>query len=86
VSLCVFRAPLHRGGFKATVINTEKIGQVHFLYKGDVSKLGVFVQNKAVFFLIQSITKTCKKRRRILDIVLNDKLTSSPIITNFTLL
>jgi hypothetical protein len=25
-----------RGGFKATVINTEKIGQVHFMYKGDV--------------------------------------------------
>jgi hydroxymethylglutaryl-CoA reductase len=32
-----------RGGFKATVINTEKIGQVHFLYKGDVSKLECFL-------------------------------------------
>jgi hydroxymethylglutaryl-CoA reductase len=32
-----------RGGFKATVINTEKIGQVHFLYKGDVSKLELFL-------------------------------------------
>src|SRR6478609_4346680 len=28
-----------RGGFKATVFNTEKIGQVHFMYKGDSSKL-----------------------------------------------
>ncbi|HAH55776.1 MAG TPA: hydroxymethylglutaryl-CoA reductase, partial [Flavobacterium sp.] len=28
-----------RGGFKATVINTEKIGQVHFIFKGDASKL-----------------------------------------------
>jgi hydroxymethylglutaryl-CoA reductase len=32
-----------RGGFKATVIDTEKIGQVHFLYKGDVSKLSCFL-------------------------------------------
>lgn len=28
-----------RGGFKATVLGTEKIGQVHFMYKGDKSKL-----------------------------------------------
>jgi hydroxymethylglutaryl-CoA reductase len=34
-----------RGGFKATVINTEKIGQVHFMYKGDVSKLNLFLLN-----------------------------------------
>ena len=28
-----------RGGFKATVINTEKIGQVHFLFNGSFEKL-----------------------------------------------
>jgi hydroxymethylglutaryl-CoA reductase len=28
-----------RGGFKATVLNSEKIGQVHFIYKGDLEKL-----------------------------------------------
>jgi hydroxymethylglutaryl-CoA reductase len=39
-----------RGGFKATVINTEKIGQVHFLYKGDVSKLSCFLFKIKVFF------------------------------------
>jgi hydroxymethylglutaryl-CoA reductase len=51
------------GGFKATVINTEKIGQVHFLYKGDVSKLEFFfVQNKAKFFSdTESITKNMQK-------------------------
>jgi hydroxymethylglutaryl-CoA reductase len=68
-----------RGGFKATVINTEKIGQVHFLYKGDVSKLGVFfVQNKAKFFSdTESITKNMQKEGGgILDIVLNDKTSS----------
>ena len=31
-----------RGGFKATVINTEKIGQVHFLFHGDSEKLHTF--------------------------------------------
>ena len=31
-----------RGGFKATVINSEKIGQVHFLYTGEDSKLTTF--------------------------------------------
>ena len=31
-----------RGGFKATVLNTEKIGQVHFMFKGDADKLQLF--------------------------------------------
>ena len=30
---------LDRGGFKAKVISTEKIGQVHFIYKGDKKRL-----------------------------------------------
>ncbi|MFV5693872.1 hydroxymethylglutaryl-CoA reductase, degradative [Flavobacterium sp. LB3P122] len=65
-----------RGGFKATVINTEKIGQVHFIFEGDVSKLKLFfVQIKAKFFLeTESITKNMQKRGGgILDIVLKDK-------------
>ena len=65
-----------RGGFKATVINTEKIGQVHFIYDGDVSKLNLFfAETKSVFFTeTESITKNMQKRGGgILDIVLNDK-------------
>ncbi|MFV5684785.1 hydroxymethylglutaryl-CoA reductase, degradative [Flavobacterium sp. GB2R13] len=65
-----------RGGFKATVINTEKIGQVHFIFKGDVSKLKLFfVQIKTKFFSeTESITKNMQKRGGgILDIVLKDK-------------
>ena len=31
-----------RGGFKAAVISTTKIGQVHFMYEGDFSKLKAF--------------------------------------------
>ena len=65
-----------RGGFKATVINTEKIGQVHFIYKGDVSKLNLFfAQIKNKFFTeTEAITVNMQKRGGgILDIVLNDK-------------
>ncbi|RZL40934.1 MAG: hydroxymethylglutaryl-CoA reductase, partial [Pedobacter sp.] len=38
-----------RGGFKATVLNSEKIGQVHFTFNGDASKLEAFfneIKNK----------------------------------------
>ncbi|MBP4142891.1 hydroxymethylglutaryl-CoA reductase, degradative [Flavobacterium sp. P4023] len=65
-----------RGGFKTTVINTEKIGQVHFIYTGDVSKLNsFFAQTKNKFFKqAESITVNMQKRGGgILDIVLNDK-------------
>lgn len=65
-----------RGGFKTTVINTEKIGQVHFLFKGDVSKLELFfVETKAKFFSkTENITKNMQQRGGgILDIKLEDK-------------
>ncbi|MFH6972146.1 hydroxymethylglutaryl-CoA reductase, degradative [Flavobacterium petrolei] len=65
-----------RGGFNATVINTEKIGQVHFIYKGDVSKLNLFfAQSKSKFFSeTDSITTNMQKRGGgILDVVLKDK-------------
>ena len=65
-----------RGGFKATVINTEKIGQVHFMYSGDPSKLALFfVATKQKFFTeTESITKNMQKRGGgILDITLEDK-------------
>jgi hydroxymethylglutaryl-CoA reductase len=65
-----------RGGFKTTIINTEKIGQVHFMYQGDVSKLFLFfAQIKSKFFSeTESITKNMQKRGGgILDIALVDK-------------
>ena len=65
-----------RGGFKATVLNTEKIGQVHFIFKGTTTKLGkFFTENKKFFFEeTENITKNMQKRGGgILDIVLNDK-------------
>lgn len=65
-----------RGGFKATVLNSEKIGQVHLLYKGDVQKLEqFFIQTKPKFFQeTESITKNMQKRGGgILDIELRNK-------------
>ena len=70
-----------RGGFKATVINTEKIGQVHFMYHGDPSKLALFfVETKQKFFTnTESITKNMQKRGGgILDITLEDKTNLLP--------
>lgn len=65
-----------RGGFTATVLNSEKIGQVHFLYKGDVEKLATFFTKiKSKFFAnTESITKNMQKRGGgILDIELRNK-------------
>jgi hydroxymethylglutaryl-CoA reductase len=70
-----------RGGFKATVLDTEKIGQVHFIYKGDESKLILFfAQYKSKFFeATESITKNMQKRGGgILDIILKDKTNLLP--------
>jgi hydroxymethylglutaryl-CoA reductase len=70
-----------RGGFKATVIDTEKIGQVHFIFKGDESKLNLFfAQTKSRFFdETESITKNMQKRGGgILDIILKDKTNLLP--------
>ena len=65
-----------RGGFKATVLNTEKIGQVHFFYHGDVKKLEHFFSRvKAKLFSgTESITKNMQKRGGgILDIELRNQ-------------
>jgi hydroxymethylglutaryl-CoA reductase len=65
-----------RGGFKATILNTEKIGQVHFKYEGDTQKLIAFFESiKPKFFTdTEDITKNMQKRGGgILDIELRDK-------------
>lgn len=70
-----------RGGFKATVLGTEKIGQVHFIYKGDKQKLArFFVAVKPKFFEeTESITKNMQKRGGgILDVALVDKTDAKP--------
>ncbi|WP_190809902.1 hydroxymethylglutaryl-CoA reductase, degradative [Flagellimonas sp. S3867] len=55
---------LNRGGFKTAVIGTEKVGQVHFIFKGDSNKLqGFFDEIKPDFFKnTKSITQSMEKR------------------------
>jgi hydroxymethylglutaryl-CoA reductase len=65
-----------RGGFKATVLNTEKIGQVHFLFQGDSAKLQAFFNTVKATLVesTESITKNMQKRGGgILGIELRDK-------------
>ncbi|MEC4004622.1 hydroxymethylglutaryl-CoA reductase, degradative [Flavobacterium sp. SUN052] len=67
-----------RGGFKATVLSSEKIGQVHFIYKGEFEKLEIFFKTiKTKFYSeTESITKNMQKRGGgILDIELRNKTT-----------
>ena len=67
---------LERGGFKAEVISTTKIGQVHFMYHGNKEKLKEcfdFIKPK-LFAETDSMTKSMQKRGGgILDIHLIDK-------------
>jgi hydroxymethylglutaryl-CoA reductase len=70
-----------RGGFKTTIINTEKIGQVHFLFHGNAEKLTTFFNKiKPTFFDdTQEITKNMQKRSGgILDIELRNKTNEIP--------
>jgi hydroxymethylglutaryl-CoA reductase len=65
-----------RGGFKATVLGTEKIGQVHFSYAGSFENLESFFKEKKSSFYddTTSITKNMEKRGGgILDIKLVNK-------------
>lgn len=46
---------LSRGGFKAEIIGTEKIGQVHFSWKGESSKLIKFFNESAKELLLNEV-------------------------------
>lgn len=67
---------LERGGFKTTILGTEKIGQVHFMYKGEFEKLKKFftLVKPKLISETSAITKNMKKRGGgISDISLLDK-------------
>ena len=55
---------LERGGFKASVLSTQKVGQVHFLYKENHQKLENYFQKIKPKLLndASSITENMKKR------------------------
>jgi len=65
-----------RGGFKAEVISSVKIGQVHFMYEGDITELqNYFLSKKQQLLKVtESITQNMRNRGGgILDIELRDK-------------
>ena len=55
---------LNRGGFKTEILGTEKVGQVHFIYKGDKKKLSNFfaLAKPELLKSVASITKSMEKR------------------------
>ena len=65
-----------RGGFKTKVISTEKIGQVHFMFQGESTKLEQFfkVIKPKLIENAKPLTKNMEKRGGgILDIQLKNK-------------
>src|SRR5690554_1615256 len=65
-----------RGGFKATVLSTEKIGNVHFMFQGAKQKLEQFIETLQPLFKERTsdITKNMEKRGGgILAVELIDK-------------
>lgn len=72
---------LERGGFKAEVLSTEKIGQVHFIYKGDFDTLEAFFKQVKPKLISASASLTKNMERRgggILDIELRNKSEDLP--------
>ncbi|NRD19357.1 hydroxymethylglutaryl-CoA reductase, degradative [Winogradskyella eckloniae] len=72
---------LQRGGFKAKVLSTEKIGQVHFIYQGDTKKLEAFFKHVKPKLLSDTASITQSMERRgggILDIKLRNKSADLP--------
>ena len=55
---------LDRGGFKSEIIGTEKIGQVHFMFQGEASKLVEFFKTVHSKLLqdVKPLTKNMEKR------------------------
>jgi len=55
---------LDKGGFNATVLSTKKVGQVHFIYKGDFKKLKKYFDKIKPKLIsdVSSITSNMNKR------------------------
>jgi len=70
-----------RGGFKAEVISTTKVGQIHFMYEGDFNELQHYFNSIKLTLLkaTESITQNMRKRGGgILDIELKNKTEKLP--------
>lgn len=68
-----------RGGFKAKVLGTKKVGQVHFIYSGEKEKLFEFFRQTKLTLLeaVEPLVRNMKKRGGgVLNIELRDKTES----------
>lgn len=66
----------NKGGFKTSILNYKKTGQVHFIFKGNKQKLNIFFNNNKLKFYedCKEISSNMKKRGGgILNIELLDK-------------
>ncbi|MEM1257637.1 MAG: hydroxymethylglutaryl-CoA reductase, degradative [Bacteroidota bacterium] len=67
---------LTRGGFKTTVLGTEKVGQVHFMYYGDKQSMKTLIKDILPNFYTatEAITRNMKQRGGgVTSIALRDK-------------
>jgi hydroxymethylglutaryl-CoA reductase len=72
---------LGRGGFKAHVVSTKKIGQVHFIWHGDAEKLQAYMPELRALLLAGTEELTANMRKRgggIIDIQLVNKSDQEP--------
>jgi len=72
---------LDRGGFSTEVLGTEKVGQVHFIFKGDTKKLEIFFEEVKPKLLsaAKPITKNMERRGGgVTDIFLRNKTSELP--------
>lgn len=72
---------LDRGGFKAEVINTTKVGQVHFTFTGSAMVLQNFFNRIKNNLIAETTSLTANMQKRgggILDIELSDKTAQIP--------
>lgn len=69
---------LKKGGFITKILGTEKVGQVHFIFKGNFQKLNSFFTYLKPKLLAESASLTTSMEKRgggITDIILRDKST-----------
>jgi hydroxymethylglutaryl-CoA reductase len=72
---------LGRGGFKAHVVSTKKIGQVHFIWHGEAEKLQAYMPELRALLLAGTEEITANMRKRgggIVDIQLVNKTDQEP--------
>ncbi|MEO1485411.1 MAG: hydroxymethylglutaryl-CoA reductase, degradative [Bacteroidota bacterium] len=70
-----------RGGFKAEIVGTEKVGQVHFIFHGETAKLERFFEDihSKLLESVSDITRSMEKRGGgVRSISLRDKTQEIP--------